>query len=81
MLGRRGTGEGVGERFPMLGEHAAIWIGDFDAVIGNFVVRGGDHDADDRAGLERSQGGEDSHSVDRRWEERCIGPEARSAVR
>jgi len=66
VLGRRGVGEGVGEGFPMLREHAAAWVSDFDSVIGDFVVWGGDHEADDGAGLERSKGCKDSHSVHRR---------------
>ena len=38
VLGRRGVGEGVGEGFPMLREHAAAWVSDFDSIIGDFVV-------------------------------------------
>lgn len=81
MLGRRGIGEGVGEGFPMLREHAAVRVSDFDAVIGDLVVGSGDHDADNGTCVERSEGCEDSDSVHRRCEKRCIGPEARSAVR
>ena len=38
VLGRRGVGEGIGEGFPLLREHAAAWVKDFDSVIRDFVV-------------------------------------------
>jgi len=38
VLGRRGIDEGIGEGFPMLGEHATVRVSDFDSIIRNFVV-------------------------------------------
>ena len=76
LLGRGGIGKGVSEGLPILGEHSATWVSNFNSIIGVFVVRGGDHQPDHRGvGLERPESRKDPHSVERRLEQACISPE------
>lgn len=81
MLRSGGVGEGVGEGLPVLSEHSAVGVGDLNSIIGDLVVGGGDHEADNGLGLESPECGQDPNPEDRRLENRSFGSEARSAVR
>lgn len=61
-----GVGEGVGEGLPGLGHHAAVGVGDLDAVVGDGVVGGSDHHPDRRSRFQRPQRRHDPSSEHRR---------------
>ena len=76
VLGRGSIGKCISEWFPMLREHSATWVSNFDSIIRLFVVRGRNHEADHRrVHLEWPQSCQDPHSVHRRLEQPRISPE------
>ncbi|KAK7854236.1 hypothetical protein CFP56_032908 [Quercus suber] len=44
VLGRGSIGKCISEWFPMLREHSASWVSNFDSIIRLFVVRGRNHE-------------------------------------
>lgn len=81
MLGVRGVGDGVGEGLPSLSHHAAIRISDLDAVVGDGVMGGGDHQADGGSGLERPQHRQYRRPEHRRCQDRALRPKPGGPVR
>ena len=76
VLGRGSIGKCISEWFPMLREHSATWVSNFDSIIRLFVVRGRNHEPDHRrVHLEWPQSCQDPHSVHRRLEQPRISPE------
>lgn len=80
-VGVGGVGEGVGEGLPVLGHHAAVGVGDLDAVVADGVVGGGDDDPDGGAReLDGAERGEDAGAADGRRHGGAVGAEARRAI-
>lgn len=65
----------------MLDHHAAVRVGDLDAVVADGVVGGGDDDPDGGAReLDGAERGEDAGAADGRRHGGAVGAEARRAI-
>lgn len=65
----------------MLGHHAAVGVGDLDAVVADGVVGGGDDDPDGGAcKLDGAERGEDAGAANGRRHGGAVGAEARRAI-
>jgi len=65
----------------VLSHHAAVGVGDLDAVVADGVVGGGDDDPDGGAReLDGAERGEDAGAADGRRHGGAVGAEARRAI-
>lgn len=82
LLARRSVRDSRRVVLPSLLEHLPARVDQFDAIVGRWVVRGGDHDADSlAAALLGSEDGEETHSEEGGRKERGPSGEMRAAVR
>jgi hypothetical protein len=80
-VGIGGVGERVGDRLPSLVHHAAVGVGDLEAVVANGVMGGGDDETCGRAAeLGGAERGEDAGEADGGCHGGAVGAEARRAV-